>query len=210
MERCSSMKMQFKQWDFSPLPTDTLGRQKFKWLKTLYAGRNKGKWLLFNIIGRTINHSNLLGKYLDFKNIPLGFWPSLLVTSLFRGFLSYTHTSDKLSFLYLIWACCLVSVKTQIRSDQISRSVASDSLRPHESQHWCNKHKLGQTPGDGEGQGGLACCSPWGHKQWDTTWWLNYNQPSRNQNVILRRASQSQMYCCLMFIHRKPCMGSMQ
>ena len=25
-------------------------------------------------------------------------------------------------------------------------------------------HKLGQTLGDGEGQRGLACCSPWGHK----------------------------------------------
>ena len=23
---------------------------------------------------------------------------------------------------------------------------------------------LGETPGDGEGQGGLACCSSWGHK----------------------------------------------
>ena len=28
----------------------------------------------------------------------------------------------------------------------------------------CNGHELGQTPGDGEGQGGLTCCSPWGHK----------------------------------------------
>ena len=28
--------------------------------------------------------------------------------------------------------------------------------------HQCNGHKLGQTPGDGEGQGGLVCCSPWG------------------------------------------------
>ena len=26
-----------------------------------------------------------------------------------------------------------------------------------------NEHELGQTPEDGEGQGGLACCSPWGH-----------------------------------------------
>ena len=34
--------------------------------------------------------------------------------------------------------------------------------------YWCNEHELGQTPGDGEGQGGLACCSPWGHKGW--TW----------------------------------------
>ena len=35
--------------------------------------------------------------------------------------------------------------------------------------HWCNKHELGQTPEDGEGQGGLACCSPWGRKESDTT-----------------------------------------
>ena len=27
-----------------------------------------------------------------------------------------------------------------------------------------NGHELGQTPGDGEGQGGLGCCSPWGRK----------------------------------------------
>ena len=25
-------------------------------------------------------------------------------------------------------------------------------------------HKLGQTLGDGAGQGGLACCSPWSHR----------------------------------------------
>ena len=30
-----------------------------------------------------------------------------------------------------------------------------------------------QTPGDGDGQGGLACCSPWGHKESDTTKRLN-------------------------------------
>ena len=26
-----------------------------------------------------------------------------------------------------------------------------------------------QVPGDGEGQGNLACSSPWGHKESDTT-----------------------------------------
>ena len=30
-----------------------------------------------------------------------------------------------------------------------------------------------QAPGDGEGQGSLACCSPWGHKESDTTEQLN-------------------------------------
>ena len=30
-----------------------------------------------------------------------------------------------------------------------------------------NEHEVGQTPRDGEGQGGLACCSPWGHTESD-------------------------------------------
>ena len=30
-----------------------------------------------------------------------------------------------------------------------------------------------QVPGDGEGQGNLVCCSPWGHKELDTTEQLN-------------------------------------
>ena len=38
-----------------------------------------------------------------------------------------------------------------------------------------NGHELEQTPGDGDGQGSLACYSPWGHKESDTTWWLNNN-----------------------------------
>ena len=35
--------------------------------------------------------------------------------------------------------------------------------------------EFGQTLGDGEGQGGLACCSLWGHKESDTTGQLNNN-----------------------------------
>ena len=30
------------------------------------------------------------------------------------------------------------------------------------------------TLGDGDGQGGLACCNSWGHKESDTTEWLNW------------------------------------
>ena len=44
-----------------------------------------------------------------------------------------------------------------------------------ERHHWCNEHELGQTPGDGEGQGGLACCSPLGRKESDMTGELNNN-----------------------------------
>ena len=42
--------------------------------------------------------------------------------------------------------------------------------------HQLNEHELGQTPGYSEGQGGLVCCSPWGHKELDVTQQLNdYN-----------------------------------
>ena len=39
--------------------------------------------------------------------------------------------------------------------------------------HGHNEYELGQTPGDGEGQGGLASYSPWGCKEWDMTGQLN-------------------------------------
>jgi len=35
--------------------------------------------------------------------------------------------------------------------------------------HLCNGHDHEQTSGDGEGQGGLVCCSPWDHKELETT-----------------------------------------
>ena len=36
-------------------------------------------------------------------------------------------------------------------------------------------HEFEQVLADGEGQGSLACCSPWCCKESDTTEWLNYN-----------------------------------
>jgi len=41
--------------------------------------------------------------------------------------------------------------------------------------HQCNGHELEPTSGDGEGQGGLVCCIPWGRKELDMTGWLNNN-----------------------------------
>ena len=35
--------------------------------------------------------------------------------------------------------------------------------------HRLNGHRFGWTLGVGDGQGGLGCCSSWGHKESDTT-----------------------------------------
>ena len=42
--------------------------------------------------------------------------------------------------------------------------------------HWLNGHEFQQAPGAGDGQGGLACCSPWGRKELDMTEWLNWTK----------------------------------
>ena len=35
--------------------------------------------------------------------------------------------------------------------------------------HQLNGHEFEQAPGNGEEQGGLTCCSQWGHKESDAT-----------------------------------------
>ena len=35
--------------------------------------------------------------------------------------------------------------------------------------HQLDGHEFNSTPGVGDGQGGLACCDSWGHKESDTT-----------------------------------------
>ena len=42
--------------------------------------------------------------------------------------------------------------------------------------HWLNGHEFEQAPGVGDGQGSLACWSPWGHKESDTTERLNWTE----------------------------------
>ena len=40
--------------------------------------------------------------------------------------------------------------------------------------HQLDGHEFEQAPGVGDGQGSLACCSPWGRKESDMTEWLNW------------------------------------
>ena len=42
--------------------------------------------------------------------------------------------------------------------------------------HWLNGHGFEWTPGVGDGQGGLVCCSPWGCKESETTEQLNWTE----------------------------------
>ena len=46
--------------------------------------------------------------------------------------------------------------------------------------HRLDGHEFEQTPGDGEGQGSLVCCSPWDCKESDMAEWLNNNKPFKS------------------------------
>ena len=52
-----------------------------------------------------------------------------------------------------------------------------------------NEHEFEQTVGDGEGQGSLTCCSPWGCKELDTTEQFN-NNSCQWTGPLNRRESQ--------------------
>ena len=52
--------------------------------------------------------------------------------------------------------------------------------------HWLDGHEFGWTLGVGDGQGGLACCSPWGHKELDTTERLNWTELNGKWIVYLK------------------------
>ena len=48
-----------------------------------------------------------------------------------------------------------------------------------------NRHELGQTSGDGEGQGGVECFSPWCRKELDTAGRLNNNKNKKRKEFYL-------------------------
>ena len=53
--------------------------------------------------------------------------------------------------------------------------------------HQLNGHEFEQTPGVGDGQAGLACCGPWGHKESDTTEQLNCTNLMAIEHSVERR-----------------------
>ena len=57
--------------------------------------------------------------------------------------------------------------------------------------HWFNGHGFGWAPGVGDGQGGLACCGSWGHKESDTTEWLNWTSCQVNLEKHVHRNNES-------------------
>ena len=61
------------------------------------------------------------------------------------------------------------------------------------SHHQLNGHEFEQAPGDGDIQGSLVCCRPWGRKESDTTEQLNYCQGREGMQKQGRRPPEARL-----------------
>ena len=60
--------------------------------------------------------------------------------------------------------------------------------------HWLDGREFGWAPGDGDGQGSLACCDSWGRKESDTTERLKWITIVSQWTVILSECSKPFWY----------------
>ena len=60
--------------------------------------------------------------------------------------------------------------------------------------HWLSGHEFEQTLGVGDGQGRLACSSPWGCKESDMTEWLNWNELLKEKENLSHLSFWSMLY----------------
>ena len=59
--------------------------------------------------------------------------------------------------------------------------------------HWLDGHEFEQAPGVGDGQGSLACCSPWCRKGSDTTVWLNWTELKKEQKKKKKKKKEVEL-----------------
>ena len=91
--------------------------------------------------------------------------------------------------LFILWRfpllCSKLLLWCNLKSPEVGKNWRKEEKVMTEGEmvgwhHGLNGHEFEQAPGDGDGQGSLACCSPWGCKELDMTEWLNNTIPLFN------------------------------
>ena len=77
--------------------------------------------------------------------------------------------------LLMEWSSVLIGKEPDVGKDWGWKEKRAEEDETVGWNHWFDGHEPGQTPGDSKGQGGLVCCSPWGHRESDTTERLSSN-----------------------------------
>ena len=85
------------------------------------------------------------------------------------------------------------------RVDSLEKTLMLEEIegrrrRGWQRMRWLDGHESEWIPGVGDGQGGLACCSPWGCKESDTTEQLNWTKLNVYHHINMCNSLQ---YSCL-------------
>ena len=140
---------------------------------------NKKDWALKNWCLWTIMLEKTLESPLDSKEIkpvnPKGNQPWIFIGITFWGWTSNTWPPDAKSWL--------VGKDPDAGKDwrQEEKAMTEDEMVGWH--HWLNGHEFEQTSEDCEGQGSLACCSPWRYKQSDMTEQVNNKNSSFKKKI---------------------------
>ena len=78
------------------------------------------------------------------------------------------------SFGHLMWRTDSLEKTLMLGKIEEEKVTAEDEMVGWH--HWLDENGFGYTPGVGDRQGGLACCSPWGHTELDRTEWLTWTE----------------------------------
>ena len=77
-------------------------------------------------------------------------------------------------FDHLMWRTDSLGKNPDAGKDRRQEEKGTTEDKMVEWHHWLDGYEFEQAPGVGEGQQGLACCSPWGCKESDMTERLNW------------------------------------
>ena len=110
-------------------------------------------------------------------------------------FWTFTGRTDAEAEAPILWPPDVKSIRKELDAGkdlrQQEKGMTDDEIVGQH--HQLSGHEFEQAPGDSKKQGSLACCSPWGHKESDTTEQLNNNNQWRRykyKNIIV----DSQIY----------------
>ena len=142
----------------------------------------KESWVLKNCCFWTVLLKKTLESPLDYKVInpvhPIGNQSWII-----------TGRTDAEAETLILWPCDVKNWFTGKHPDigqdwrQEEKGMTEDEMVGWH--HWLNGHEFEQALGVGARQGSLVCCSPWGHKESDTTERLNWNELNWTEQCVL-------------------------
>ena len=110
---------------------------------------------------------------------------SLLLNMLSRLVITFLPRSKHLLISWLKSPSAVILEPKKIKSE---KGMVEDEMA--EWHHRLNAHESGWTPGVGDGQGGLACCNSWSHKESDTTEQLKWTELMMIHTVVQQKLMQ--------------------